>query len=421
MSVTVGTLFFIFLSLIMIVLILIKPYIGLVLTLASLPVIELIPTLPFLFSFVVIIGGVTLFSYIYNVLKSHKYQKLKLNFVHVLSLCFVIWLFITNPEAAWFGEKRNWFLTFFQCWVLLFLASKLVNTYKKNKVLIWVFSTTTLISALYAITEGTIGESISTSIRAEGLAGQSNLSARYFVIAMLFFSYLASTAKSKFPRTISFMGIAISLISVFYTLSRTGILLLFIAFGLQMFASWRKENKWIFIIIYLISLGSIFVLSEDIFRIIKLIFPSIVQGTDTVGTRYEFWRAGLRMWWDNPFFGVGIGNYPNFLSYYAPLLPMKYLSSQSHNTYINVLSETGIIGFFFFMGTIFYAFKNYVSVKRNSPKGFDSLRRVWLQVFIIILIGGITMGGQYDKLLWFTFGQSALFFEINKTEIRRKV
>jgi O-antigen ligase len=59
--------------------------------------------------------------------------------------------------------------------------------------------------------------------------------------------------------------------------------------------------------------------------------------------RLAHWIAGINMFLDHPFFGVGIGNYPIVYSKYFItifILPLGH----AHNYYINMAAETGIFG-----------------------------------------------------------------------------
>ena len=73
--------------------------------------------------------------------------------------------------------------------------------------------------------------------------------------------------------------------------------------------------------------------------------------------RLAHWIAGLRMFFDHPFLGVGIGNYPNAYPQYYITIFVNSLG-HAHNYYINIAAETGFIGlvvYLFFLGAIFVA------------------------------------------------------------------
>ncbi len=60
--------------------------------------------------------------------------------------------------------------------------------------------------------------------------------------------------------------------------------------------------------------------------------------------RMAHWQSALAMWTDNPWLGVGIGNYEPAYARYA--LPMwTYALGHAHNYYLNIGAEAGVLGF----------------------------------------------------------------------------
>jgi putative inorganic carbon (hco3(-)) transporter len=91
------------------------------------------------------------------------------------------------------------------------------------------------------------------------------------------------------------------------------------------------------------------VLSERIISFADDLTMTDVRGADihdanyAVLERLAFWQAGLDMARDNPWLGVGFGNYGPAYADYA-LLNWPYALGHAHNYYINLLAETGIVG-----------------------------------------------------------------------------
>lgn len=384
-----------------------QPYIGIVITICSLPVTDLLPQIPYLTSAIQLIGAITLISFLLK--HWNKISFKRLSTLHILALLFIVWIFVSNPQASLLNENRNFLFTFIQLWILIWLTSELMDTTEKQHIIMWAFSLTSLASAIISISQGQIGQTISTSIRAGGLADQPNESSRYFVVSMLFFSYLASIQQKPLLRIFTIAGAITTGLAVFSTLSRTGILLLFVAIVLLILFYPNKKRILPFILLF-IAMIIYFVLSfQNIPGILRSIMPSILQGTDTVGLRYSYWQAGWRMWLDHIIAGVGIGKFPVELQYYAMNLPSRYWGATAHNTYILVLAENGIIGLSIFLSMIISSLKNYHQGKKSDDPTIKSSQRVWLSAFIIILLGLLTKSGNYDKLLWFFMGMSTNF------------
>lgn len=403
-------------------LILSKPYLGIIFTLASLPITDILPPIPMLTSILPLIGGITLVGYLYSRRGLGTSPFFQPGPTHYLGLLFVMWIFVSNPQAAWFGTSRNWALTFVQLWVLAWLAGKLLDTPRKHHTLMGVFAAVTIISALFAIQQGQIGASLESSIRAEGLASGENSAARYFIVALVFLVYLRSLANTGLHRLITSGGIVILTLGVFMTLSRTGILLLFGATGMLALQRYQGRRQVQTLFILGVGLLPLWYFSDSILNILRSILPAIALGTDTVGVRYGLWQAGWRMWLDHIPSGVGIGMYPKVLVIYGwDLVPPKFLIATAHNMYVAVLAETGIIGFGIFIAQIAFALRGYSSAKQKWGENFDRLINCWIVVFVILLLGGVTKTDHADKLLWLAFGLSSYFYRTTQYKTAQTV
>lgn len=387
-------------------LILRQPYLGVVITIASLPVVTLLPPIPGFTSIVSLFGGVTLAGFVWQ-RKKERRSLFHFGIVHILGLLFIGWIFLSNPQAAWFGLTRNWVSTFLQLWMLLWLTGELLDTPEKHKVLMWVYSLVTVASALIAIQQGHIGAKIGLSTRASGFAEEANTAARYFIVGLLFLNYLRTVVNKSLPRLLVIAGIIVLILGVFFTVSRTGILLLFTSLALLIFLNSSSKYRFQLIIIFAIALFAIWSMSDNIINIMKAIVPSITQGVDTIGLRYSLWNAGWRMWLAYPFQGVGIGMYPLRLRNFDPgfLLGNKV----AHNMYIGALAETGLVGFTLFMFLLVRSLQNIWRIGNTGDVNIVSLRNVWLIVFLIMLLGGITQNEQTDKMIWVVMGVGVYF------------
>ena len=390
------------------VLILMKPYLGIILTLLSLPLLDLLPDVPLVSSIMVPIGAVTVAGYLLSQKGQKKQKSPAWNRLLTVSFFFVVWVFISNPKAAIFGTARNWVFTLFQCWALLWLSSKLLDTATKQRYFMWTFSIVCVISGLFTISQGQIGASISDSIRAGGLANQPNITARYLVVAFIFLTYLLTCTKNGFKRILTLLGIVVTFIGVFFTLSRTGIIMLVVSVGLLILTSGSKKSI-VSIIVFVFAAFLLLTFSDQIIGILDSIIPSITRGENTIGLRYSLWRAGWRMWLDNPVVGVGIGKFTENLPIYAQDLPPFRWTLIAHNTYVSVLAETGFIGILLLFVMIIFSLQNFLVQNKALSVDITALRKTWIIVFISILIGSTTKNDHYDKFFWFIMGISVFF------------
>ncbi len=67
----------------------------------------------------------------------------------------------------------------------------------------------------------------------------------------------------------------------------------------------------------------------------------------SVGGRWSFWKVAVKEFRDNPIIGVGAGNYHN--AYFQYWNQDRFYSRFTHNHYLQVLAETGALGFALFL------------------------------------------------------------------------
>lgn len=386
-----------------------NPFIGLAFIAASLPVTDLLPSIPYLSSIIPLLGGVTIVGYFVQSQRRKSKSLRGIRSLLVLGFLFTAWMFISHPTAAWLGRDRNWVLTYAQLLILAFLASELLDTPEKHRAFFWIFSIAAVVSAFVAIQQGSIGEDVSTSVRTGGLSEGANSAGRYFVVGMVFFIYLSIMKKTKNLRFIAVLGVVITFLGVFYTISRTSILLVFTAIGLVILLNPNRKTNIPLIVLFMVLALTLTLMSDSIIKLISSILPSIAQRTDTIGLRFKLWDAAWRMWLDHPLAGVGIGMYRFNLTNYAVGIPLFYTSLVAHSTYFQLLSETGIIGLLLWITMQFNAVKSLWNVTKEEDLESAYLTRAWLIVTLILFLGGITMTQSIEKLLWLSVGVSQHF------------
>ena len=101
-------------------------------------------------------------------------------------------------------------------------------------------------------------------------------------------------------------------------------------------------------------------LLTPILRILGLVHISFIKPSMqdfSTAERLAHWIAGINMFADHPFTGVGIGNYPDVYPQYYITIFINSLG-HAHNYYINIAAETGLLGlvaFLLFILAIFVA------------------------------------------------------------------
>ena len=110
--------------------------------------------------------------------------------------------------------------------------------------------------------------------------------------------------------------------------------------------------------------------------------------------RWSIWSASVDVWMHHPVRGVGVGTHRDAV---APILGQskiyKTASKQAHNTYISVLTETGIVGCLLFLGVLLNVF-----ARLRELAGWQ--RWYWSAQLAVLLIDAMSLSLEDSKSVW---------------------
>jgi O-antigen ligase len=243
--------------------------------------------------------------------------------------------------------------------------------------------------------------------RATGTVGDPNALAAALVVGLaLAVSFAANRTVRPPLRALSALSAVLCFAGIMLTLSRDGLLGLGAALLLAVLVGgrWRKPA----LAVCGTAVGSAVVY----FGVIASIASQqriLVFGGGT--GRVTLWTIALRMISAHPINGIGTGQFANSSVHYLlqPGLITRgdlILASPkvAHNTYLNVLAETGIIGGALFIAiVVFCIWCIWLAIKRFERDGDERLEL--LARGLLVGLGGflVTMffiSDEYTKLLW---------------------
>jgi hypothetical protein len=113
--------------------------------------------------------------------------------------------------------------------------------------------------------------------------------------------------------------------------------------------------------------------------------------------RYEAWSAGLDMFKESPFIGVG------------PRLFVDHHYLTAHNTYVLTLAELGVVGMFLFVSILYLCFKTlYLGIRDISKLPGTAAAQAWGMALMAGLAGIAfqinTLSFAYHSVIWLFFG-----------------
>ena len=211
-----------------------------------------------------------------------------------------------------------------------------------------------------------------------------NVLAGFLVMAML---YLLFFLKNKKQKVMLVIGFVLGTACLVLTLSRTAIFLwgvyLIILFGIAVAKKYKNRvanAKYLLgaslILVLIVSLYFVFQNSFVLqrFSLTKLSDESVVERTELIS-------QSLKMFYQNPVFGVGVNNFFNNLSFSNSQL-IILLIQPVHNIFLLTLSETGVTGLCFFLYLLYKCLKDLILKKTEQGNKY-----LWMIFFSIIFLG----------------------------------
>lgn len=175
-----------------------------------------------------------------------------------------------------------------------------------------------------------------------GIFANPNEVAYALVILVPFAAYLAAPRRWGL-RLLLLAIVLLYIAAIFVTFSRGGLLGLVAVIAL---CAWRNRNRWLQAALVLALLGGLLFAGRFWTRDEGF---SQLSSDVTVGQRLATSVAGFNMFLDHPLLGVGFRCSVIAWPLYAPPGLQSRNALVTHNTFIQVMSETGAVGFVPFM------------------------------------------------------------------------
>lgn len=159
--------------------------------------------------------------------------------------------------------------------------------------------------------------------------------------------YLPFWKKLKSGEILFFLTWILISLSVLLSLTRGAWIGVTMAFILISFLTHRKVGMFVLGGVSFLFVSLMIFWSSFRERFFQAFHPSENYDSE----RLVLWKTNWAMFLDHPWFGVGHGDYKNFLPEYFQQLgvPSDHFQSHAHNQYLQALSNTGIIGFLFYL------------------------------------------------------------------------
>ncbi len=253
-------------------------------------------------------------------------------------------------------------------------------------------------------------------MRSTGTAAHSNVLGvnTAFLIPILF--ALLRLTRQPIARIAICGGLACCLVGVVVSLSRTGILAYCIIMPMLVFSGLLIISPMRVMILVLTIAVSIPFLPDGVSRIFDITNYFSTKSV-SVSERIKLWDAAARAFIDNPVSGFGLGNNRGIFDYYKNSWNPGLLTV--HNTYLQILIETGIFGllvisFFFYKVVKLFHKARKLFLKQKDDVGATLSLALMISVIAFLMMGVIAFDFMRIgfKNMWLMIGCSVSLYHI---------
>jgi O-antigen ligase len=202
--------------------------------------------------------------------------------------------------------------------------------------------------------------------------------------------------------------IPLGFLAIAYTKSRTGSLAL-LPFGIYLFAVLKRKGmgvKLLTTFVVIISSLTLYYLMPEGY------IDRVTNINQRAGNRLYIWSVGLKMILDNIILGVGSGNFAVAFPKYAG--SMSSLGVVAHNSFVSVFGELGMVGISLFIWLFYSHYKDLLTYFKKNR--LDDRNRIiakgLLYAFMTFMIASLGLSWEYNKLIPFLLGSILLVTKI---------
>jgi O-antigen ligase len=372
------------------------------------------PAIP---DFIVIVTGIYFLFYLFFMKENIFF--LKKFFIYFLS--FYFFLIISSILSSNILLSLKFTIPYIRFILLAFLISYLIKNNKKNFYFYFFISAflSTIILFIDSIFEFNVGKNLLgfPSIikgRVGSVFGDELILGSYILkISPLLLTSLFFIEISDFKKKLLFLIFLLIFFVIILISGDRAPLFLFLFFLLTLFVLLKPYRK-MFILLFLLKISfltTILVSNKNLYD--RLVIQTINEigfgeknynqkalGLTEEGKKLTFYKnkiylfsaahsnyflTGINIFKDNIFFGAGPKLFYQLSSQKRYAIDNLSNTTHPHNFYIQLLAETGLIGFFIVFSFFLYLVKKFFNLKNHCNKSFDKSN----EIIVGISIGGL--------------------------------
>ncbi len=254
------------------------------------------------------------------------------------------------------------------------------------------------------------GVNSSAATRTVGTFGAPGPYTAALMICTIIVLQYGMTKATGYLRLFCIFLVGLGMVCIFFSFSR-GSWVAAIAVGGVMWYLYPKVIQYMALAGFLVMtvLLSTYLSDELLYAVERL------NASQSAGSRLILGRAGQQMFLERPLFGWGYGTYDvhdwKFVERVGEFVPREYEIKQgtSHNSYLTILAETGIVGFSLYIFPFVWWFVLLIRILPKLRKNINP-NEFLNQKFLILMwsnIGFVIIIAQFIdiRFFWFVIGE----------------
>ena len=284
-----------------------------------------------------------------------------------------IGVLLSHPKNSYAAHvQHSKYIEFVKIILVALFTTGMVTTRERLRVMVWIIA---LSLGFYGVKNGIGGLASGGSPILTGpggmLADNNDLAMALAMGVPMLFILSRVERREELRKAFAFC-IPLTILSVGLTYSRGGFLSVTAAIGVLV---WRSRNRFLGLGIgFLLAVIAVILMPQEYKDRLATIKAPTEEGS--AASRLRAWGIATRMALDNPFFGVGFGQFrDNFLTYCEDPTPQEKLGLGiivAHSSYFQIWAEAGSLCLIVYFFLIFSALWTCWRVRREARTRYYS-------------------------------------------------